>query len=154
MRLRLILFILTGVLQGTWILGQETIKTTGNSRFIQDQRVETLVRKHIAINETRQTISGFRIQIFFDSGNLSKSKASKVYDDFITRFPEIPAYLTFKAPNYKVRIGDFRTRLDAQRFMRTIATEFPDAWVIADEINPPPINPINPINPQNPTIPE
>ena len=120
----------------------------GNVRFIEDHRISSLVEKHKAIHEVHQTIPGFRIQIFFDSGNQSKSKASRVYDDFLMKYPQVPVYLTFKAPNYKVRVGDFRTRLEAQHFLRSVANEFPDAWVISDEINLPPIEPVSIETPQ------
>ena len=93
--------------------------------------------KHIQINQNRKGIDGYRIQIFFDSGNNSKTKAQSIYEIFKSRYPEVGAYLSFKSPNYKVRIGDFRSRLDAQRFLNQIIEEYPNAWIIADEINLP-----------------
>jgi len=109
----------------------------GEIQLIQDDKVELLVNKHIQINQNRNGIDGYRIQIFFDSGNNSKTKAQSIYEIFKSRYPEIGAYLSFKSPNYKVRVGDFRTRLDAQRFLNTIIGEYPGAWIIADEINLP-----------------
>jgi len=114
---------------------------TGMIRIIQDDNVDLLVSKHIKINELNQGIDGFRIQIYFDSGNNSKTNAKSIYDAFIAKFPNIRAYLTFKAPNYKVRVGDFRTKLDAQRFLNVIITEYPSSWIIADQINLPQIEP-------------
>ncbi len=111
--------------------------TKSNVRIIQDDRVDLLVSKHIQINQNRKGINGFRIQIFFDSGNNSKTSAQAIYTGFTVKYPDIPAYLSFKAPNYKVRVGDFRTRLDAQRFLNEIITEYPGAWIIEDLINLP-----------------
>ena len=79
-------------------------------------------------------MDGFRIQIFFDSGNNSKTKAQSIYEEFKAKYPDIGAYLSFKSPNYKVRVGDFRTRLDAQRFLNEIIAEYPSAWIVADMI--------------------
>jgi hypothetical protein len=95
------------------------------------------VSKHIQINQNRKGIDGFRIQIFFDSGNNSKTRAKSVYESFLAKYPNIGTYLTFKTPNYKVRVGDFRTKLDAQRFLNGILTDYPNAWIIEDQINLP-----------------
>ena len=109
----------------------------GHVQIIQDERVDLLVSKHIQVNQNRKGIEGYRIQIFFDSGNNSKTKAESIYEGFKAKYPDVGAYLSFKSPNYKVRVGDFRTRLDAQRFLNEIITEYPNAWIIADMINLP-----------------
>jgi hypothetical protein len=112
---------------------------TGSVKIVQDERVDLLVNKHIQINQTREGIEGYRIQIFFDSGTNSKTRAQSIFESFKARYPETGAYLTFKAPNYKVRVGDFRTKLDAQRYLNSIIDEYPNAWVIEDMINLPKI---------------
>jgi hypothetical protein len=116
---------------------QDHNKEQGHIQVIQDDRVDLLVSKHIQINQNRRGMEGYRIQIFFDSGNNSKTKAQSIYEGFKAKYPDIGAYLSFKSPNYKVRIGDFRTRLDAQRFLNDILDEYPNAWIIADMINLP-----------------
>jgi hypothetical protein len=117
--------------------GYSQEKTKGDISIIRDDRVDLLVSKHIQINQNKKGIEGFRIQIFFDSGNNSKTNAEAIYTGFTTKYPEIPTYLSFKAPNYKVRVGDFRTRLDAQRFLNEIIGEYPGAWIIEDIVNLP-----------------
>lgn len=102
----------------------------------QDARINSLVNKHIAFNEKRETISGFRIQIFFDSGNNSKSRAVDVMNAFKGKYSKVAAYLTFQEPNYKIRVGDFRSRMDAQRFLHKITDAYPNAFIVKDnEIN-------------------
>lgn len=119
------------------LFSQEARKDSGNIRLIQDDKVDLLVSKHIQINQNRKGIDGFRIQIFFDSGNNSKTRAQSIYETFLAKYPNIGTYLTFKTPNYKVRLGDFRTKLDAQRFLNEILTDYPNAWIIEDQINLP-----------------
>ena len=119
------------------LYSQEARKDSGNIRLIQDDKVDLLVSKHIQVNQNRKGIDGFRIQIFFDSGNNSKTRAQTVYETFLSKYPNIGAYLTFKTPNYKVRVGDFRTKLDAQRFLNEILPDYPNAWIIDDQINLP-----------------
>jgi hypothetical protein len=109
--------------------------TSRSTEIIQDSRVDELVKKHIQINQVLNTMDGFRIQIFSDSGTSSKNKAQAAQEEFQAGFPGMRAYLTFKSPNYKVRIGDFRTKLDAQRFLIELTADYPNAFIIADQIN-------------------
>ena len=114
--------------------------TGGQTEIIQDSRVDLLVQKHVQINLAFKTIDGFRIQVFSDSGNNSKNKAQTVQNEFQARFQDLAVYLTFKTPNYRVRIGDFRTKLDAQRFLIDLTADYPNAFIIADQINLPKTN--------------
>ena len=122
-------------LTGTY--AQQTADNSGEIKVVQDEKVDLLVSKHIQINQGKKGIDGYRIQIFFDSGTNSKTRAQSIFDAFKAKYQETGAYLTFKAPNYKVRVGDFRTKLDAQRFLNSIIGEYPNAWVIEDMINLP-----------------
>lgn len=99
---------------------------------IADAKITSLVAKHIAFNENKNGIKGYRIQIFFDSGNNSKNNAIASMKEFTNRYPEIGAYLTFQEPNFKVRVGDFRTRLDARRLLHNISDEFPNAFIVKE----------------------
>jgi hypothetical protein len=107
-----------------------------NITVIEDNGVSSLVEKHIYLNE-KQKIIGWRIQIFFDSGNNSKSKAYSKKGVFMAMYPDMSVYLMFQSPYYKVRVGDFRTRMDAEGFKQKLLGTFPDAFVVKDEIRPP-----------------
>ncbi|MCX6303870.1 MAG: SPOR domain-containing protein [Bacteroidetes bacterium] len=119
------------------LAAQDRDTTGGKTEIIQDSRVDLLVKKHIQINQVLNTMDGFRIQVFSDSGTNSKNKAQATHDEFQARYPGLGVYLTFKSPNYKVRIGDFRTKLDAQRFLIELTADYPNAFIIADQINLP-----------------
>lgn len=121
-------------------LAQNKDTTDGKTEIIQDSRVDLLVKKHIQINETLNTMDGFRIQVFSESGNNSKTRAQSVQSEFQSRFPDMGVYLTFKSPNYRVRIGDFRTKLDVQRFLMALTGDYPNAFIVADQINLPKTN--------------
>ena len=106
----------------------------GNVVIVENPQISTLVEKHKYLNE-KQKIVGWRVQIFFDSGNNSKSRAFSKKGEFMTKFPNMPVYLMFQSPYYKVRVGDFRTRIDAEGFKQKIVGEFTDAFVVKEEIN-------------------
>ncbi|MCK9218852.1 MAG: SPOR domain-containing protein [Bacteroidales bacterium] len=120
--------------------GQGTGSMEQKIEINQDSRIDQLVAKHVLINQQIKGTDGYRIQIYSDSGNNSKARAQAVLDEFIAKYPTVGAYLTFKSPNYKVRVGDFRTWLDAQRILIEITSDYQNAFIIADIINLPSTN--------------
>lgn len=115
-------------------ISQEDPTGPGDIRVVQSERIERLLEKHRQINALYPEIDGYRIQIYFDSGNTSKSRAFDVYKSFMSAYPSIMAYVVYHEPNYKVRVGDFRTRIEAEGFMKRIMGEYPSAFVIKDKI--------------------
>ena len=82
-------------------------------------------------------INGFTILIFSGSGANSKYNAHTRQTEFKTLFPEYVSHLTWKSPNYEVRIGDFRTKIEAEKVMHEIRGDYPSAIVRADKIELP-----------------
>ena len=131
----IILFIMT-CMMGGGLMAQ----ADGNAVVIQDPAIDTLLQKHVEMNEAlllntdNYAIDGYRIQIFEESGNKSSTRAREVMAEFSTKYPDIPVYLTWQAPNFKVRVGDFETRMKAEGFLNKIKRTYPIAWVIKDKI--------------------
>jgi len=112
----------------------------GNVQIITDPRIERLAGEYSEIAGQIHSVDGFRIQIFFDSGNFSKRNASQAREEFIRRFPGVEAYITFREPYYRVRVGDFRTKLEADGFRKKLLRHYPHAFTVNDQINPPAVN--------------
>lgn len=108
----------------------------GKITYIQDDDITRLINKHIICSENSKTISGFRVQIHFGS---EREKAKEIKTRFLKSYPDYNAYEIYQQPNFKIRVGDFRTRLEAQKFQRTVAGEFSSSFVVPDEIQLPEI---------------
>ncbi len=106
---------------------------------VADPAIDDLVKKHVRVNEEGKGFPGFRVQIFSDSGNGARERANEKRSAFVSKYPDIPAYLDFNNPNFIVRVGDFRTKLEARKFLNTVAVDFPYSFVRKDMIQPPPI---------------
>ena len=119
------------------VIAQEAASVQKKTEIVQDPRIDQLVSKHIKVNQELVTMDGFRIQLFSDSGNNSKTRAQVLQEELLVKYPEMGVYLTFKSPNYKIRLGDFRTKLDAQRILNQIAVDYPNAFIVSDQINLP-----------------
>ncbi len=103
----------------------------------KDSQVDKLVEKHIDFNKEKDGIYGYKVQIYFDSGNNSKRRAYDEKSRFLAKHSDVSAYLIFQEPNFKIRVGDFRTRMEAQGFLNKIIDDFEGAFIIIDKINLP-----------------
>ncbi len=110
---------------------------TGTLNIYADPRIDSLLELHIAYNEAFPVIEGYRIHIFMESGNDALMHAEEELEKFKENYEDIPVYITFGEPYYRVRVGDFRTRLEANHFLQSISSKYPHAWVIKDMINLP-----------------
>lgn len=111
----------------------------GNVQVIAEDRIDLLVEKHKYHNRHQPELEGWRIQIFFDAGANSKRRATEVQNRFTSRHHGTEAYLSFKEPYYRVRVGDFRTRIEAEGFLQKIKGEYPNGFAVSESINPPPL---------------
>ena len=100
----------------------------------RDVRLDSLVMRHIRVNERKDGFEGYRLQLFSGSGTEARQEANTLRADFMARHPETPAYLIYQAPNFKVRVGDFRTELEAIKLQRELEYQWPGAFVVRDDI--------------------
>lgn len=103
----------------------------------QSTKIDTLIMKQRQIHDNDSTIEGFRVQIFMELGNDALMHADSVRDVFSKKYPEIPIYLVFGQPYYRLRIGDFRTRLEAEHMYQMVKKQYKNAFVTADRIELP-----------------
>ncbi len=116
---------------------QKTITTVENDSallIVRDPKLQELMDKQKQENLENQSIAGYRIQIYF-GGN--RQKASEVKLDFSSRYPEIAAYLTYQQPNYKVRVGDFRSQFEAKKLLTELEGKYPTTFVVPDDVRLP-----------------
>lgn len=82
-------------------------------------------------NKAFRYAAGYRIQIYV--GNVRQEADNARLFTYQT-FPELNPYLTYSPPTYRIRIGDFMTRMDAERYLQPIKQQYPSAVIIADRI--------------------
>ena len=89
-------------------------------------------------------IQGYRVQIFATS---SYDDATNMKETVEAQFPDEWFYLVYDAPTYKLRVGNFIERYQADRFAKTLAEKgYKDAWVVLEKVykEPPPRPPQTP----------
>jgi len=113
----------------------------GKLQIYQDPRITDLLVRHSQINQRKQGFEGYRLEIFFSSESNARQHSVRVRNDFNLVFPTIPSYMLFQTPNFKVRIGDFRNKSEALKTKAYIASKYPNAFIVKDNIRYPEIYP-------------
>lgn len=88
----------------------------------------------------KQYLSGYRIQVFSDNNSrTAKSEARYKANNISEKFPELRTYITYNAPFWRLRVGDFRTPEEANDIVVKLKEEFPkyskEIRVVRDRIN-------------------
>ena len=113
-----------------------SIAQNGDIQVKKDARINALVAKQSEVvpPDTKTKIKGFRVQLYFDSdrGTINNARSR-----FIAQYPRVDTYVEYNAPNYYLKVGDFRTRLEAEKIKAAMTAEFPTSFVIEEDINLP-----------------
>jgi hypothetical protein len=75
------------------------------------------------------TAKGFRVVIF--SGP-DRAQAMQAKNLFSRNFPGIPSYVSYNVPSYKIKVGNFESRAEANEFLRRIGRAFPTSFIVPD----------------------
>jgi hypothetical protein len=92
-----------------------------------DAILDTIAMRNKAVKFT----NGFRIQIYVGNDRKAADDA-KIYT--YQKYPEIFPYLSYQQPIYKVKIGDFLNRMDAERYYSDIKDLYPSAMILPDRV--------------------
>jgi len=103
----------------------------GTVRIESSAHIDEMLAQKKDYNKTIDKFEGFKIQIYYGS----EKECYEVKDEFSSLFPDIDTSIIFSTPQWKLQIGNYRTRLDADRAMVNIKKEYPAAIVLATEID-------------------
>lgn len=113
-----------------------------NLNINRDPRLDKMLGWHIENNRTRSKIEGFRVEIFFSSDFDAKEKALRKKKEFLSVYPDVAVHVKYISPNFRVRVGDFRTKNEALKLYREIKSNYPVAFIVADDIDFPMLKPV------------
>ena len=122
----------------------ETDSITGGKVIIHaDPKIEQLLKLNISVNRKEQLFQGYRIQILSRSSYGTNVDTLKSYTKrFEEEFPDIPAYLQYTDPDFKIRVGNFRTRIEAIPALKRIRKKYSGAYPVKTTIYLQELNPV------------
>lgn len=109
---------------------------TGSVVVNKDPRIDMLVKKQIDINEettrdTRRTAPGYRIQVINSN---DRNKVFAVKAKIYQLYPELKPYLMYQPPFYKLKVGNFKTKEEAEEYRQELSSQFPTGLYIVRDV--------------------
>lgn len=140
MRRILFCYVLVMIVTSSFSFAQDSLfikpTATPSVRIIKDERINLLIKKQIQINEetsrnARRVEKGFRLLVISTTLREEAITAkTKVY----TIFPELKAYLFHQSPYYKVKVGNFKERKEAENYQRRLELLFPKGVFVINDL--------------------
>jgi hypothetical protein len=102
----------------------------------KDPRLDLLIKKQVELNrkaylENNRTGSGYRVLVINTN---DRSKAMSVKSTLMTNFPEHKTYLIYQSPYFKIQIGNFKERPEADQLKKKILSLYPTGVIVVPAI--------------------
>ena len=128
---------LTRASMDTTLVGRDIMSLVGSKVNVsQSSAVRNALNNYIRSNSGKK-IQGYRIRVYYDNTPQARTRSESIAAYVRTQFPENGVYRTFEAPNYKVTVGDFRSKEEALKIYMTLKGIYPTAYIIKENINYP-----------------
>ncbi len=119
----------------------------GKVEVIKDPKVDSLVQDYLVEKKTGTpanvapgstgvisvSTEGYRVQIY------SGAQRQAAYDaqaKFQERFPDQRTYISYSEPYFKVHVGDYRTRLEAEKMAHDLKPWFSGLFIVSEKVTP------------------
>ncbi|NND62891.1 MAG: SPOR domain-containing protein [Flavobacteriaceae bacterium] len=99
---------------------------SGTLTVNEDPKISELLDLKKSLEKENKLTDGYTIQLYY--GNLSR--ANSVIRNYRNRFGEWPATIEYETPNYKVWVGNYTRRIEADRALMEIQKSFPSAFIL------------------------
>lgn len=108
---------------------QAVDKPEGHLVIKQDSRIQDLLTLDKKKSSLNYSFKGYRVQIF-SGRSTQKNKAIEAKNRFLDMFPNHRAYVIYKAPDFRVRVGNFRTQFETVELYSKLKEFFPKAYIV------------------------
>ena len=102
---------------------------SAQAQVVQDSRIPELLKLKSQMTVNDELADRYKIQLFY--GQITE--ANKVQDEYKSKYAQWEPKIVYESPNYKVWVGNFRNRLEADRALLKIKENFPSAFVMKPE---------------------
>ena len=123
---------------------KEAKKDEDKKKEEEKKKDEVTLKKPKRQHTAQQTIEdrgvGFRIQAYTDNNpKTAKAAVQQRAREIAMKFPQYRSYISYKAPSWRLRIGDFKTQREAQAALQRIKSIYPkfarEMVIVRDRIN-------------------
>jgi hypothetical protein len=118
-----------------FIFGILFCSAQNNVRYDIERGIDIVEQQYFDSWKKIKKMEGYRIQITSFSGVNSRTAIENAAAQFKLQFPNIFCDISFSEPNFRLRVGNYRTKLEAYKALQMIAPQFPGAFVLKDQID-------------------
>ena len=113
-----------------------TVIGTGPMYDYTEGASRSAFNRYVAANASR-TMTGYRIRVFYESSQSARARSESIARSISANYPGVGVYRTFESPNFKVSVGDFRTKDEALKMFNELKSAYPTALLLKETINYP-----------------
>ena len=97
--------------------------------LFENPKIKDLVFLKKNLEKLNKLSDGYTIQLYYGE----KSRANSVLKKYKNVYDSWPASIEYETPNYKVWVGNFSSRFEADRVLLKIKPHFPSAFILKPE---------------------
>ena len=119
------------------LMGRSILSVLGSGVTVNQSRTMRSALDSYVSNNAAKKLTGFRIRVYFDNGQNARNRSEAIARSISGTYPGIGVYRTFESPNFKVTVGDFRTKDEALKVYHSLKASYPTAIILKETINYP-----------------
>ncbi|MEW5674803.1 SPOR domain-containing protein [Flavobacterium enshiense] len=108
------------------LISQKSFSQTGKFNIVQDPKFESLLNEKRKINSSITVNDRYKIQIFYGTNE----EAKKTLSAFRKEYKNLDGTIIYSNPSFKVWVGTFKTRIEAERNYKEVLKKYPNALLI------------------------
>ena len=120
------------------LVGRSVLSVLGPGVTVnQSSAMKSAFDSYVSANASKR-ITGYRIRVYYENNQNARNRSEAIARSISgTYHPGIGVYRTFESPNFKVCVGDFRTKDEALKLYHALKSSYPTAIILKETINYP-----------------
>ena len=119
------------------LVGRSVLSVLGSGVTVnQSAAMKSAFDSYVSANASKK-VSGYRIRVYYENNQNARNRSEAIAKTISGTYPGIGVYRTFESPNFKVCVGDFRTKDEALKLYHALKSSYPTAIILKETINYP-----------------
>lgn len=118
-------------------LVQVGVQGGGAVMISQPDLLAAAMRQDLIVNRTAPKLKGYRVRVYRGLGRNARERSVEIAKRMGDQYPNMKVYRSYQAPYYLTSVGNCRTRIDALSLQNRLLDEYPQAFVIEEDIELP-----------------
>ena len=103
----------------------------GSVTVVQDTSIDRVLTLYQKFAKEQRAVSGFRVQL---GASTNRKELMDMKTRFLQLYPDVGTYLEYQQPLFKLRVGNFITRNDANDFWNEIKEMFSASFIVPSKV--------------------